>query len=240
MSFKSICCIWMAGSSKGKWQTHISWSTLAIVQTEPSQGVTDCCIPTNAVALCKPWTVHLFFALVLGLQDEWDEDGGKWQGRALSWGHCSTEFRQQSSWGAPRKGVERGLRQWVLSGVPLVPRGEERSRGKVQTPRGKETTFWSIPKTRIVIKESIAEVIAKRKQQQAFPHSCLSMPGCPLPLIIPTPQLLGTIELCLWYAWSCRSWPYLTRTFILHRLYRAPQNALCVTVPFSPPPLTLI
>lgn len=54
------------------------------------------------------------------------------------------------------------------------------------------------------------------------------------PLIVPSPQLLGTIALCLWHVWNCRSWPYLTRTFILHRHYGAPQNALCVTVPFSP------
>lgn len=60
--------------------------------------------------------------------------------------------------------------------------------------------------------------------------------GCMLAssLIIPSPQLLGTIALCLWHVWNCRSWPYLTRTFILHRHYGAPQIALCVTVPFSP------
>ena len=46
---------------------------------------------------------------------------------------------------------KEGLRQWVLSGVPLVPGGEERSRGNVQRPRGKESTFWSTPKTRIVV-----------------------------------------------------------------------------------------
>lgn len=45
---------------------------------------------------------------------------------------CPTEFRQHPSWGAPRKGVEKGWRQWVLSGVPLIPR-EARSRAKVQT-----------------------------------------------------------------------------------------------------------
>lgn len=43
--------------------------------------------------------------------------------------------------GSPSKGVERGLRQWVLSGVPLVPRGAVRRRGKVKKPRGKETIF---------------------------------------------------------------------------------------------------
>lgn len=152
---------------------------------------------------------------------------------------CPTEFRQQSSWGAPRKGVERDWRQWVLSGVPLIPR-EARSRAKVQTLRGKKTTSWSLPNTRTMIKELLAVVTAERKQQEAFLHSCLSMSGCPLPMIVPTPQILGTIELCLWHVWSCRSRPYLTRTFILHRRYRAPQNTLCVTVPFSPPPLTLI
>lgn len=43
--------------------------------------------------------------------------------------------------GSPSKGVERGLRQWVLSGVPLVPGGAVRRRGKVKKPRGKETIF---------------------------------------------------------------------------------------------------
>lgn len=42
---------------------------------------------------------------------------------------------------APRKGMERGLRQWVLSRVPLVPRRQERGRGKVQISRGKESAY---------------------------------------------------------------------------------------------------
>lgn len=46
------------------------------------------------------------------------------------------EFRHQSSWGAPRKAVEIGIKQSMLSGVPLVPSGEVRSRGK-----GKEGIF---------------------------------------------------------------------------------------------------
>jgi hypothetical protein len=32
--------------------------------------------PLTQEILWKPSTVHLFFALVLGLKDEWDEDGG--------------------------------------------------------------------------------------------------------------------------------------------------------------------
>lgn len=171
----------MAGSSKGKWQTYVSCSTSAIVQTEVSQEVSNNCFPTDVVAPWKPSTVHLFFTLVLGLQNEWVEDGGEWQGWALSWRHCPTEFRQQSSWGAPRKGMERGLRQWVLSGVSSVPRGEARSRGKIQTPRGKVTTFDPFQKT-TMIKEPLAIVIAKRKQQRAFLHSCLSVPVRPLNL----------------------------------------------------------
>lgn len=171
----------MAGSSKEKWQMDVSCNTSAIVQAEVSQEVSNNCFPTDVVAPWKPSTVHLFFALVLGFQDEWVEDGGEWQGWALSWRYCPIEFRQQSSWGAPRKGMERGLRQWVLSGVSSVAVGEARSRGKVQTRRGKETTFSSIPKT-TMIKEPLAIVTAKRKQERAFLHSCLSVPSCPLNL----------------------------------------------------------
>ena len=123
------------------------------------------------------------------------------------------------------------------SSLSTQKRREEQREGSNIWGKGKYLLIHC--KRRVVIKESIADVTAKRKQQWAFPHSCLSMPGS-LPPDYPHPQLLGTIELCLWHVWSCRSWPHLTRTFILYRRYRAPQNALCVTVPFSPPPSTLI
>lgn len=56
--------MWMAGSSKGKWQTHVSFSTLAIVQTELSQGISNDCFPTDVVprgslqqSICSsPWS----------------------------------------------------------------------------------------------------------------------------------------------------------------------------------------
>lgn len=70
----------MAGSSKDKWQKHVSWSSLATAQMELSQSLTQVesitAFPLTQEILWKPSTVHLFFALVLGLKDEWDEDGG--------------------------------------------------------------------------------------------------------------------------------------------------------------------
>lgn len=194
MCFKSTCCIWMAGSSKGKWQTHLSWSTLAIVQTEPSQGVTDYCLPTKAVALWKPWMDHLFFVQSWEFRMNRMRMGVNDKGDHCLWG-TAKEFRQQSSWGAPRKGVERGLRQWVLSGVPLVSRREERSRGKVQISGGKESTYWSIAETRVVIKESICWSYSKKKATTGLPtflpfHARLSSP----PQLSPPPNFWGQLS----------------------------------------------
>lgn len=47
---------------------------------ELSQGVTQLegitAFPLTQAVLWKPSTAHVFFALVLGLKDKWDEDGG--------------------------------------------------------------------------------------------------------------------------------------------------------------------
>lgn len=116
-------------------------------------------------------------------------------------GHCPTEFRQQSSRGVPRKGVERGLRQCVLSGVPLVPR-EVRARGKVQTSRGKETTFIHPFRNKDHDQRFTCHNHSKKKTAvgpPAFPRRAV------LSSRRPNPRLLGTIELCVWHVWSCRS-----------------------------------
>lgn len=129
---------------------------------------------------------------VLGIQDEWDEDGCKWEGRALSWG-TAKEFRQQSSCRAPRKGVERGLRQWVLSGVPLVPRREERNRGKVQISGGKESTYWSIAKEGLWSKNQLLTL--QQKESNSGPSHIPAFPcQAPCPLIIPTPNFWGQLS----------------------------------------------
>lgn len=142
--------------------------------------------------------------------------------------------------GSPKEGSGKRLKTMgaFRSSLSTQRRREEQREGS--NTQGKGNHFLIHSKNKDCDQRINCWSYSRKKATTGLPaflsfHARLSSPP-----IIPTPQLLGTIELCLWYAWSCRSWPYLTRTFILHRLYRAPQNALCVTVPFSPPPLTLI
>lgn len=122
-----------------------------------------------SAALWKPSIAHLFLTLVLGLQDEWDEDVDKWQGQSLSLGHCYAEFRQQSSWGTLLKGVERDLRQWVLWEVPLVPRGE--TGGSATQGKGNHFLIHSKKEYKAYNQIITHHIFDKRNQQWAFQRS---------------------------------------------------------------------
>lgn len=162
--------------------------------------------PTDAVSLWKPSTVHLFFALVLGLQDE------LWEMTRASPVLGALPYRVQAAifLGSPKEGSGKRPNTMGAFSCSLSSQRRSKKHREGSNTEGKGKYFLIHSKNNNHDQRTTCHSYSKKKATTCLPaflpfHARLSSQlgdeacGCRLASAPdhPHPQLLGTIELCL-------------------------------------------